>query len=92
MSDRRVVDGQPELGTGDGDEPIVAEAKFRTDQRDLERGCLAGIPDECVRQAMRERIHRAGDRHTLGLVPPSSEVLHGGLQSGDEYLEPGSDF
>jgi hypothetical protein len=70
-----------EFGAADADGRFGAKLEFWSDQRYFERGRIARIADEQVRQPMRERIHGPGYRYPDGLMPPSPEVLHGGLQT-----------
>ena len=60
---------------------IVLELDFRADEGDLERRQSGMVADKRVCDSVRPRIHRAGDWHTVGLQPPSAQVLHRRLQT-----------
>ena len=64
------VERQLELGAGDRDEPLVLELELRSEQRHLEQRRVAVVADQRVRQPMRHRIHRAGDRHAAATGNP----------------------
>ena len=69
------------IGPGRRDEPFVLELELRPEQRDLERGRVAVVADERVREAVRHRIHRSGHRHAARLESPASAVLDRGQEA-----------
>ena len=55
---------------------LAVEPKARGDEQ------KHGVPLQDVRETMRDRIHRAGDRHAARLQPPSAPILDGREHAG----------
>ena len=65
-----------------GDHTLVFEVELRTEKRHFKRRGIRIVPHQDVRETMRHRIHRAGDRHAARLQPPSAPILDGREHAG----------
>ena len=85
---RAPVDRQRHGRAGHGDAAGAAEAQRRPGHRDLQRRNALRIAQQPIRQAQRQRVHRARGRHAhRPVAEPAGPILHRGLHARTEHVD-----
>ena len=78
---RPIVARHLELPSRNRHRRVGLDDHLRADQCDLERGRIARVARQLVRQPMRERVHRPRHRNAGRLMAVPPKILDGGQQA-----------
>ena len=74
-----------DVGAAQGDAGGALEAQSRPRERDFQRGGVAAIADQQVRDRVRVRIQRTGAADAEMSISLTPAVLHGGQRAGSQH-------